>query len=563
MNIHIDPVEPKSSDFDADAVLADLIAKGPAAFPVSPEGVRVVHISVYCFLSFPVRGFHSMCLRAGADSHAIFFKNSRANYHAPVTQKETDHIKDLVKKIDPQVILVSLLAPYAVVTRELLAELRKITDVPIVIGGKYATIEPERALEFCDYACQGEGELPLLHILDRLARGKSDFTGIKGLWHKGETGEVVDAGQNVLIGDLDLLTDPAVGEPNMYFIEGSSLRDKDPELNNDIISVMAGRGCVYQCTYCVNALLIPMNRKNGKLLRLRSPERVIAEVKALMEKQPYASHVLFHDEVLGMYNEWVEAFTTLYKKEIGLPFEIELIPKLIKKENVELLADAGMTEMGFGIQSGSQEVRNKVLRRPGSNQEVLDKAQLLRDHGVNGRYDIILDNPFETEESLEEGLGLLMSLPHPIRIFPFKMQYFRKYPFSEAALEAKLITEAEVTDEAVAQSTMYNWTYIPKVFDGSRINLLQSAIYLYSSRMHTETKNKIAAYVLRSRNPLGAFLVNLLAWIFYQYGHRQNPLFVWARRLYIGIGMILRGDFGRLTANAQTVLRRILKPAYR
>ncbi|OAN43902.1 B12-binding domain-containing radical SAM protein [Magnetospirillum moscoviense] len=316
---------------------------------------------------------------------------------------------------------------------------------------------------------------------------------------------------------------------------------------------MAGRGCVYQCTYCVNALLTPMHRGNGKPVRLRSVDNVVAELVEAHRRTPNARHVCFHDEVFAMYGEWLADFRDKYKDAVGLPFECELVPKLIREENVRLLVDAGLTEMGFGIQSGDKHVRTVVMKRPGGNDELVAKARVLHDHGVHGRYDLILDNPFESEQDLEESIDLLLRFPQPLQLFTYKMQYFPGYPFTEAALKEGYITQAMLTDEAVAQSTMYNWNFKPHM-NWTRRNQLQNALYLFS--LNSPLLRRMTLKVRAGRAPLAGLVLDVAAFLFYQYNVRHNPVLVWGRRIVLGLRMLASGDVGTLARLSKRVLGR-------
>ncbi len=258
--------------------------------------MKVVYISLYCYKSFPIRTFHSISLREGINSHAIFFKDSSANNHRQVTKKEINIFLDVVKSLKPDLIAMSILAPYVVVAKKLIYYLRRECDVPIIVGGKYPTVSPDKALEFADYACRGEGELVLREIFKRMEKGL-DLSNIKGLWYKNENGEVVDQGQQTLIQNLDEIPFPSVGDPQMYFIEKNLLLENDPELMDPLIWVMSGRGCVYQCSFCINSLLAPMNKGNGKFVRQRSPINVIEEIEHRLKKHKRPEKVFFVDEV--------------------------------------------------------------------------------------------------------------------------------------------------------------------------------------------------------------------------------------------------------------------------
>ena len=175
--------------FDAIDRLKSLRKKKiPQKFP--KKAPAIIHISMYCNKSFPTRIFHVLSAKDGMNSHAVFFKNNFINEHLPVTEKELRLLTDLISSINPAAITMSVLAPYVVQTRKAVAAIRKISDAPIILGGKYPTIAPHEALEFADYACKGEGEFVVLKIHERLKRGEN-LDGILGLWYKNSDGNVL------------------------------------------------------------------------------------------------------------------------------------------------------------------------------------------------------------------------------------------------------------------------------------------------------------------------------------------------------------------------------------
>jgi len=539
-------------DFDAIERLKSL---RHVQMPESCEGRehRILHLSLYCYKTFPIRTFHAMSLKDGLNSHLLCFKNNFTNRHLPISPKEIELLRTLIKDVDPEVVCISIMAPYVIAARQVVAEIRDLCDATIVVGGKYPTVVPNEALEFADYACKGEADLILLRMHERMRLGE-DFKGIKGLWHSDDEGNIVDMGQDALYQEMDDIPYPAINEIQMNFIEQDELTTVDPEIYDEDLLMMAGRGCVYLCSYCVNSLLIPMNRGNGKFVRIRTPENVLEEIAYRKDKCVSPRSVTFNDEIFGVLDDWVEDFSAKYKANCSLPFECELVPKLIKEKNVRLLADAGMNSLHFGVQSGQDEIRKNIMHRPGTNDELVQKSRMLREIGVTPQYDIILDNPFDTAESLSEALGLLLEFSTPINLNTYKMQYFPHYPFTRMALDAGHITEDDVTDEKVANSVLYNMVYRPKFPAWDRRDYLENCIYLIP--WQSGVIRSVIARLQRKHNPLLGFMITLLATVRYKQGFESRAWLVWSRRILLGLKMLGRGDVSGVVRKIRYVVEK-------
>ncbi len=447
--------------------------------------MKIVYISLYCYFNFPIRNFHSLSRQKGIESTAIFLKDSLANWHDPISEIEMEFFIDLIKEKKPDLICFSVLAPYAVIIKKLIKDLRAISTAPIVVGGKYADVSAERAFEYLnpDFVCHGEGDLVLQDIFVRLENDKN-LQGIQGLWWKDANGNVVNEGQRALTQDLDQFPFRAVGEPGMYFINKNQITEDDPELYFEDIWVMAGRGCVYQCSYCVNSVLIPMNKGNGKFVRMRSPDKIIEELKNKSKICKKAKNITFIDEVFGVTYSWVKEFHEKYLQSgLDFSFTINLVPKQIKEKNIKLLADIGLEFVQTGIQSGVDRVRNEIYNRPGSGLEIIEKGHLLKKHNVKPLWDMILENPFETAEDLEDTIKLLLSLPEPKYLNTFKLQFYPGYPMAERAIKAGLLNKNDVSEENVADVLMNRYNFIPTVFSLSRKNYLESCVYILGLSM--------------------------------------------------------------------------------
>jgi len=131
------------------------------------------------------------------------------------------------------------------------------------------------------------------------------------------------------------------------------------------------------------------------------------------------------------------------------------------------------------------------------------------------------------------------------------MQYFPYYPFTNMAIEAGHITADDVSDEKTAEATMFNWSYRPKFPAFDRRDYLENCIYLLP---WTSPKVRWLLRKLSERHrPVLGFVASLLAKVRYMHGFEGFRAFVWARRGYLALRLIFRGDLRTLREKVNKV----------
>ena len=131
----------------------------------------------------------------------------------------------------------------------------------------------------------------------------------------------------------------------------------------------------------------------------------------------------------------IEDFSKKYKEHIGKPLIITgATPSTLTKEKLSLLVDAGLTQMRMGIQTAGTSTK-KLYKRPHTNQQVENAVRMVHSHKeLSGRYDIILDSPWDTDEDTIETLMFLSKLPTPFKLTLFSLVFF---PGTELYRKAK------------------------------------------------------------------------------------------------------------------------------
>ena len=169
---------------------------------------------------------------------------------------------------------------------------------------------------------------------------------------------------------------------------------------------------------------------------------MVAEIKEAQKHWPM-KRIRFDDEVFNFQLDWLEDFCERFPREIGLPFEIFIEPKLVNETRMEMLADAGLTGVYMGIQS-SERVTGHLYDRRVKNQSIADIAQLYKRLGIKPHFQLIFDDPVSTEEDKRKLFEMIATFPHPYDLYLFSMTVFPGSELNKKLIENGLISRYDV-----------------------------------------------------------------------------------------------------------------------
>lgn len=249
-------------------------------------------------------------------------------------------------------------------------EIKKERNVLTVFGGPHPTYFPEMIENpAVDVVCIGEGEYPMLDIADSIDKGQ-DISQIPNLWIK-KNGKIYKNEIRPLIEDLDSLPFP---DRELYY---KYLFLK----KNPFKAFIAGRGCPYKCSFCFNPKLQEIYKGKGRYIRFRSPNNIISEIKKVNDTYGLKT-VFFFDDIFLLDKKWLRDFTLLYKKE-GLPnFACDSRADILDEEIISLIKEAGCFCVRFGIEAGNEEIRNKILKKNITNDQIINVSRTLKRYGL-------------------------------------------------------------------------------------------------------------------------------------------------------------------------------------
>jgi anaerobic magnesium-protoporphyrin IX monomethyl ester cyclase len=332
--------------------------------------------------------------------------------------------------------------------------------LPIIWGGIHATIRPEECLEHADFVCRGEGEEPLAKLAAALETGQS-LAEIPNLTFR-QNGRVVHNPLAPLIENLDSYPFPDYDLSEHYYVPQAqppfrpmdaaafqALMAANPLSNQPrgeiSYQTMASRGCPYHCAYCCNNFLRRLYA-GQKYVRFLGVDRIIAELKQMVSSFPFLNVIVFSDDsFFSASSSWLEKFAREYHKEIGLPFRCLASPLAITEKKLTLLTEVGLRGLQIGIQTGSERTR-RLYQREASAAHVIKAGKILARFippMEPPRYDIIIDNPYESQEDIQETLKLLMELPRPYQVQQFSLVFIPGTDLHARAAEDGLIQDEQ------------------------------------------------------------------------------------------------------------------------
>jgi len=293
----------------------------------------------------------------------------------------------------------------------------------IILGGTHATIKPEDLRESnFDAFCIGEGDEALPEFLEKIA-SKQDHSSVNNFHVKLKDGTIKKNPIRPFIKDLNFLPHWDMNIMDM---------PKLIKIRKGWLSISFSRGCPYRCAFCINPLLLKLNVPEGECIegycRKRSVDNVINELVIIIEKFKGSISVInFDDDLLMLDRAWILAFTEKYMTRIFHPHNIQYVfncrANTIDHEIAQALSRSGCLELRIGLETGDETLRNTILNKRVSNDELRRAFSIADQHGIHTNAFVMLGLPGESQPTINATLKLIAD----IRPFLIRMTFL--YPY--------------------------------------------------------------------------------------------------------------------------------------
>ncbi|MBN1456723.1 MAG: cobalamin-dependent protein [Sedimentisphaerales bacterium] len=252
--------------------------------------------------------------------------------------------KKYIQEISPDMVLLSAMTSQYRAVKIIAGELKG--EVPTVLGGPHASIFKEKLLDNgLDIIAVGEGENTIRSLVKNFPDNLEQVSGI--IFKK--NGCIENTGDPEGVEDCESLPFPAWH----YF-------DLDLYANDyhgrKCLPMISSRGCPFHCVYCFKGVF-------GDKIRMRSAESIFQEILFFKEKYNIGA-ILFQDDLFSIRRSRVEEFCRLLiDNKADIIWRCLVRADQVDFELLKLMQQAGCHSVAFGIESGNQEVVDKVGKK--------------------------------------------------------------------------------------------------------------------------------------------------------------------------------------------------------
>jgi anaerobic magnesium-protoporphyrin IX monomethyl ester cyclase len=345
-------------------------------------------------------------------------------------QKATwEEVRESLAAFAPDVLLVSVTTP--TIQRDLTAcRIAKGLNPSIVTVAKGAHFTPkdeEALLEHpeLDLVIRGESE----HTLAEIATAV-DWSDVQGISFR-RAGRIVRTPDRpfIEVEDLDALPFPArhLLRNELYVA---------PDTGEPITMINTGRGCPHKCIYCAVTIA------SGYRLKVRSPGNIVDELEECVVKHGIRNF-FFRADTFTWDETWVvDLCREIVARGLDVRWGCNSRVDTISEGRLEWMKKAGCWIVGFGIESGNQEMLNRMKKRQ-KLEDAENAIALCRRHGIKTYGLFLIGLPWDTRDTVEETIAFAK------RLEPTFIDFNIAYPlpgteYYRIAKEMQLFDEADL-----------------------------------------------------------------------------------------------------------------------
>jgi len=143
--------------------------------------------------------------------------------------------------------------------------------------------------------------------------------------------------------------------------------------------------------------------------------------------------IKFHDDIFGADSDWLIEFAERYPEEIRLPFLCYSRPDKIDENYCQQLKKAGCYAVCIAIECGSEDIRNSILNRNITDEQIKRACKILKKFGLRIYTLNMIGLPKESDKEILQTIELNQTIKSDFA----DASIFQPYPGTEIAKYCK------------------------------------------------------------------------------------------------------------------------------
>lgn len=263
----------------------------------------------------------------------------------------------------------------------------------IMIGGPHVSFDAQNILSgnaFVDFVVRGEGELTTVDLLENLGRLEK-YKDILGLSYR-DGNEIVHGEYREFIPDINILPLPA-----RHLIQLSKYKALGLPIN-----MITSRGCPFECIFCVGSKMV------GRRVRYFETKRVVDEFE-MLAGMGFRQINIVDDLFTSNKKRCTDICEEIIRRGISHTWTAFARVDTVNRELLDIMKTAGCTTLCFGIESGNQEILDRVKKK--TTLEKIEKAiHVCNEAGILPMASYIMGLPGESPETVRETMEFARKL---------------------------------------------------------------------------------------------------------------------------------------------------------
>ncbi len=288
--------------------------------------------------------------------------------------------------------------------------------VPVIFGGWHPTLCPESTLRepYVDIVVRGQGEATIVELAKALV-DKNPLDFIQGIsWKK--NGRLIENFER-RVQPMDAFAPPAYEFTDFDAYERISGKRE--------LAYATSVGCPYACNYCTD-MVVYKRRFNAY-----AAEHVVAELVGLVQQYRISNVALLDSNFPVDLRRAIAIAQGIRDSGVKFTWTFQASTDFIcrmSQDEVQLLADSGVSYMGFGTESTSKAVLKLMNKRHQRVDEMYETARKASLAGIRVTFNLILGYPGETEQDRLETFRTMSDIGRKFSNVRFSPNIFTPYP---------------------------------------------------------------------------------------------------------------------------------------